>query len=81
MVDFEQIRGDTTIVTNVEFYAGVVLHMAGLSSDLFTPSFMVSRAIGWSAHVLEQLENNKIMRPSARYVGPTPQRRDAGERH
>lgn len=70
-----------TIVTNVEFYAGVVLHMAGLSADLFTPSFTVSRSIGWTAHVLEQMENNKIMRPSARYVGPTPRREEGRSRH
>ncbi len=58
------------IVTNVEFYAGIVLHLAGLPSAMFTPSFTVSRIVGWSAHILEQAANNKIIRPSARYVGP-----------
>ncbi len=62
----------STIVTNVEFYAGVALHLAGLSPELFTPSFTVSRSIGWSAHIMEQAANNKILRPSARYVGPGP---------
>lgn len=65
-------KPDATIVTNVEFYAGVVLHLAGMTPDLFTPSFTVSRAIGWSAHLLEQAGNNKILRPSARYIGPPP---------
>lgn len=65
-------KPESTIVTNVEFYAGVALHLAGLSPELFTPSFTVSRAIGWSAHILEQAANNKILRPSARYVGPEP---------
>lgn len=65
-------KPESTIVTNVEFYAGVALHLAGLSPELFTPSFTVSRAIGWSAHIIEQAANNKILRPSARYVGPEP---------
>ena len=67
-------KPESTIVTNVEFYAGVALHLAGLSPELFTPSFTVSRSIGWSAHILEQAANNKILRPSARYVGPEPAR-------
>ncbi len=60
------------IVTNVEFYAGVVMDAAGLDAALFTPTFTVSRSIGWSAHVVEQAAHNKIFRPSARYVGPEP---------
>ncbi len=64
-----------TIVTNVEFYAGIVLELAGLSPAMFTPTFMVSRIIGWGAHILEQAAANKIIRPSARYVGPRPSSR------
>lgn len=64
----------TVIVTNVEYYAGIVMHLAGLPTDLFTPSFTVSRIIGWGPHILEQAAANKIMRPKARYVGPTPSR-------
>lgn len=59
--------------TNVEFYAGVVLHQIGLPAELFTPTFAVSRTIGWTAHVLEQTVGNRIIRPSSRYVGPTPE--------
>ena len=69
-------RPDATIVTNVEFYAALVLHLAGVPSQLFTPTFAVSRVVGWSAHLLEQAANNKIIRPSARYIGPEPQRFD-----
>jgi len=67
-------RPGNRIVTNVEYWAGVVLELAGLPRDMFTPTFAVSRTIGWSAHVLEQAEAGKILRPSARYVGPEPAR-------
>lgn len=65
-------KPDAVIVTNVEFYAGILLHLAGLPAEMFTPTFMVSRIIGWGAHILEQAADNKIIRPSARYVGPAP---------
>lgn len=65
-------RPDHRIVTNVEYWAAVVLELAGLPRAMFTPTFAVSRAIGWSAHVLEQAGTGKILRPSARYVGPAP---------
>ena len=67
-------RPDNRIVTNVEYWAAVVLELAGLPRAMFTPTFAVSRTIGWSAHVLEQVEAGKILRPSARYVGPEPVR-------
>jgi citrate synthase len=56
--------------TNVEFYAGVVMELCGLPRPMFTPTFAVSRTIGWCAHVLEQANDNRIIRPSSRYVGP-----------
>ncbi len=62
----------SVIVTNVEFYAGVVLYLAGLAPEMFTPTFTVSRVLGWTAHVVEQAGDNKIIRPSANYIGPTP---------
>lgn len=67
-------RPSSVIVTNVEFYAAVVLHLAGLPQEMFTPTFTTSRVVGWVAHLLEQSADNKIMRPKARYVGPEPTR-------
>jgi len=58
--------------TNVEYYAGVVLHLVGLPEELFTPTFAISRNIGWTAHAIEQMEANRLIRPRARYVGPPP---------
>ena len=66
----KQWKPNATIVTNVEFYAAVVMHLAGIDQDMFTPTFTTSRVVGWGAHMLEQAANNKIMRPKARYVGP-----------
>jgi citrate synthase len=58
------------IHTNVEFYAGVVMEICGIPRELFTPTFAASRVIGWTANVLEQAATGRLIRPSARYVGP-----------
>ncbi len=63
-------RPNGRFITNVEYYAAVVLALAGIPQEMFTATFVVSRLVGWTAHILEQADNNKIMRPSARYVGP-----------
>jgi citrate synthase len=68
----EQLKPGRQLRTNVEFYAGVVMHLCGLPPEMFTPTFATSRVIGWCANVLEQAADNKIIRPSARYVGPPP---------
>jgi citrate synthase len=60
------------LYTNVEFYAGVVMDTIGIPREMFTPTFASSRVIGWSAHVLEQASDNRLIRPSAHYVGPPP---------
>ncbi|MDQ3294926.1 MAG: citrate synthase/methylcitrate synthase [Actinomycetota bacterium] len=67
-----ELKPGRNLYANVEFYAGVVMDHAGLPRDLFTPTFASSRVIGWSANVLEQAADNRIIRPSARYVGPPP---------
>jgi citrate synthase len=68
----ERHRPGRDLRTNVEYYASVVLHLVGLPSELFTPTFAVSRMIGWTAHAIEQTMGNRIIRPSSRYVGPSP---------
>ncbi|MDX6356758.1 MAG: citrate synthase [Streptomyces sp.] len=59
---------------NVEFFAGVVMELCGLPREMFTPTFAAARVVGWSANILEQAEDSKIIRPLARYVGPPPAR-------
>lgn len=63
-------KPDQPIQANVEFYAAVVLHLCGIPASMFTPTFAVARVVGWTAHALEQAAAPKIMRPSARYIGP-----------
>ena len=58
------------LYTNVEFYAGVVMNSVGIPRDMFTPTFACSRTVGWTAAVIEQAGNNRLIWPSALYVGP-----------
>ncbi|CAM4095202.1 MULTISPECIES: citrate synthase [Bacillus] len=58
---------------NVDFYSASVYHCLGIDHDLFTPIFAISRMSGWLAHILEQYENNRLIRPRADYNGPTHQ--------
>jgi citrate synthase len=67
-----ELKPGRNLYANVEFYAGVVMEHAGLPRELFTPTFASSRVIGWSANLLEQAADNRIIRPSAKYVGPPP---------
>jgi citrate synthase len=62
-------KPDRALPSNVEFFAGVVMAAAGLPRSLFTPTFAVSRTIGWVTHAVEQAAQAKLIRPSARYVG------------
>lgn len=65
-------KPDRVLRANVEYYAGVVMQECGVRREMFTPTFAVSRTVGWTAHILEQCEQRKIIRPDARYVGPSP---------
>jgi citrate synthase len=57
---------------NLEFYKGVVYLALGLPKDFFTATFAIARVFGWSAHIVEQRKDNRIVRPSANYIGPPP---------
>ncbi len=63
--------GAKGIWPNVDFYSGPVLYAAGIPVDQFTPLFAMSRIAGWTGHVLEQQADNRLIRPRAKYVGPT----------
>jgi len=66
----EELKPGRGLKTNVEFYAALVMRSAGIPDELFTPTFAVSRVIGWTANIREQVEeDNRIFRPSAEYIG------------
>jgi len=65
-----QVKSRKPIITNVDFYSAPLLYGLEIPTDLFTPLFAMSRIAGWTAHVLEQYGNNRLIRPRARYVGP-----------
>ena len=69
------VKTEKKLNPNVDFYSASTYHALGIPIDLFTPIFAVSRISGWTAHVLEQYGNNRLIRPRAEYVGPEyPQR-------
>jgi citrate synthase len=68
----DELKPGRELHTNVEFYAAVVMELCGLPRTMFTPTFCAARVIGWSANILEQAADSKIIRPSARYTGPPP---------
>jgi len=70
-------KPDRVLATNVEFWSAVVLDFANVPAAMFTPMFTCARVAGWSAHILEQKREDRLIRPSARYVGPGPRPVDA----
>ncbi len=66
----EFIKTDKKLNANVDFYSASTYHTLGIDMDLFTPVFAVSRISGWTAHVIEQLDDNRLIRPRADYIGP-----------
>ncbi len=67
-----ELKPGRKLYTNVEFYAGIVMESCGVARQMFTPTFASSRVIGWTSHIREQAADNRLIRPSAAYVGAPP---------
>ncbi|MFD3448743.1 citrate synthase [Microbacteriaceae bacterium 4G12] len=65
----DEYKPGRKLYTNVEFYAAAVMRAVQMDPSLFTPTFTASRTVGWTAHIIEQLEDNTIFRPEAQYIG------------
>jgi citrate synthase len=72
LAELEARKPDRVLATNVEFWSAVVLDFADVPPDLFTCMFTCARTAGWSAHILEQKREGRLIRPTAKYVGPGP---------
>jgi citrate synthase len=72
LAELQARKPDRVLATNVEFWSAVVLDYAEVPPELFTPLFVCARTAGWSAHILEQKREGRLIRPTAKYVGPGP---------
>ena len=70
--ELRERRPDRVIETNVEFWAAIILDFAAVPSHMFPAMFTCARLAGWSAHIHEQKRTGRLVRPSARYIGPSP---------
>ena len=70
ITELNRRKPDQRLYTNVEFYSAAVLNSVGLPRDLYPPTFASSRIAGWTAHVLEQMVGNRLIRPQSEYTGP-----------
>ncbi len=72
LAELQARKPDRVLATNVEFWSAVVLDLAEIPPELFTPLFTCARVAGWSAHILEQKREGRLIRPTAKYIGPEP---------
>jgi citrate synthase len=72
LAELQARKPDRVLATNVEFWSAVILDTAEVTPDLFTPMFTCARVAGWSAHILEQKREGKLIRPTAKYIGHGP---------
>ncbi len=66
----KRLTKEKGLFPNIDFYSGIVYHLMGIPTDLFTPVFAMSRVVGWTAHVMEYLQDSRLIRPRDRYIGP-----------
>jgi citrate synthase len=76
LAELQARKPDRVLATNVEFWSAVVLDFAEVPPELFTPMFTCARTAGWSAHIMEQKREGRLIRPTAKYVGPGPRSLD-----
>jgi citrate synthase len=77
LAELKARKPDRVLATNVEFWSAVVLDFADVPPGLFTPMFSSARVGGWAAHIMEQKREGRLIRPSAKYVGPGPRTADS----
>jgi len=74
LAELRERRPDRPIETNVEFWAAVILDFAAVPAHMMPAMFTSARTAGWSAHIMEQKKTGRLVRPSARYIGPAPRK-------
>lgn len=67
------MKEEKNLFPNLDFYSASAYHFCGIPTEMFTPVFVMSRITGWAAHIIEQRQNNRLIRPTADYIGPDPQ--------
>jgi citrate synthase len=74
LAELHERHPERVLETNVEFWAAIILDFAEVPAHMFTSMFTAARTAGWSAHILEQKRTGRLVRPSARYIGPGPRK-------